>query len=169
MTRRARLAIALTALVALGLAAVAMRLVRDARSRVEEAAAGDPQVAVGEGWTGVRTRGDVALAPTGAGEGEFPSLRDVRAVLAREEGTWLGTTGGLVFVGRGGGAPRIHTARGGLLRNDVIALAGDDRVGYRTVGRPFRVVPGRSRDTILRFGNGVENVEERGRKRHTGV
>ena len=123
MTRRARLAIALTALVALGLAAVAMRLVRDARSRVEEAAAGDPQVAVGEGWTGVRTRGDVALAPTGAGEGEFPSLRDVRAVLAREEGTWLGTTGGLVFVGRGGGAPRIHTARGGLLRNDVIALA----------------------------------------------
>ena len=124
MSRRARLVTAVTILVALAAVALAVRLVRDTRSRIERAAAGDPVSEAGEGWAGVRRAADVLLAPSEPGEGEHPSLTDVRAVLTREEGVWLGTTGGLVFVGRGAAAPRVYTARGGLLRNDVVALAG---------------------------------------------
>jgi ligand-binding sensor domain-containing protein len=124
MSRRARLIAAVATAVAVAAVALAVRFVRETRSRVEIAAAGGPTVEVGEGWSGVRRAADVTLGPAEPGEGEHPSLIDVRAVLTREEGSWLGTTGGLVFVGRGEGTPRVYTARGGLLRNDVIALAG---------------------------------------------
>lgn len=99
----------------------ALDLMRDARSRVDRASHPETEPVDGEAWAGVRTAPERRLTPVEPGEGEHPSLGDVRAIANLEDGTWLATTGGLVFVGAG--ATRIYTARSGLLRNDVLGLA----------------------------------------------
>ncbi len=124
MSPRVRRALAVGAVLAtVAVAGTAIDLIRDARSRVEQARGADPGPATGEGWKGLVPGAERPLTAIEPGGTEFPCLRDVRAVLPREDAVWLATTGGLVRVDAGGGAARVYTARSGLLRNDVLGLA----------------------------------------------
>jgi len=109
------------AIVATSLSLWAFR--RSVGQRVEDVASGrrtSPTAAVVEGVDAGQER---SFDPVEPGADEHVFADDVRALMVRPRETWIGTSAGLRVIGEHG--ERTYTARSGLLRNDVVALAED--------------------------------------------
>ena len=100
-----------------------MLFVRSVQQRVDDVGGRAPDGEAAAALEGVRVGAEVTLEPIVPGENDLPFVDDVRAILPRATETWVGTTGGLRVVGPEAETERLYTARSGLLRSDVTALA----------------------------------------------
>ncbi len=147
MSRNARFALAAVAVV-VAVAALWWAFRAGVQRRVAEVT-GREETPVGEELQRVRIGGERALTPAQPGEAEHLCLRDVRAVLPAPAGAWVGTTDGLRRIE--GERETVYTARSGLLRSAVSALAahGDSVVVVHPEGG-FSVIRGTLVRTVAR-------------------
>ena len=118
-SRHGSLIVVVVAVVALLLSWWAFR--RSVGQRVEDVVAGRDASAMGPPVEGLVVGMERPFSPIEPGTDEHLFADDVRAILPRLRDTWIGTSAGLRVVGDDG--ERLYSARSGLLRNDVVALA----------------------------------------------